>query len=63
MDAATIALLLRLAGDLGVSLIGILKALRRDGDARELAQILASSEDIWGQVRTQAEAALGEHVP
>jgi len=53
MDPATLALLARLAGDLGVSLIQILRALGKDGDARTLEQILRSSDAIWDHVEAR----------
>lgn len=57
MDPATLALLARLAGDLGVSLIQILRALGKDDDARTLEQILQSSDAIWDHVEARGGTA------
>ena len=58
IDPATATLLIRVAGDLAVTLINIYKRLGKDDQAQALASILAESDDLWTQVRDRAQAAL-----
>ena len=60
MDPATATLLIRVAGDLAVTLISIYKKLGKDDQAVALAAILAESDDIWAAVRDKATAALND---
>ena len=59
IDPATATLLIRLAGDLAVMLIGLFKTLGKDDQAKALAVVLAESDDIWRTIKDKAEAALG----
>lgn len=58
MDPATMAMLIRVAGDAVVTAISIFKALGKDNEAESLAATLAESDDVWATVKAKAEAAL-----
>jgi hypothetical protein len=58
MSDATLALLIRVAGDVAVSLIHLFKAMGKDDQATALATVLQESDDVWSQIKAKAEAAL-----
>ena len=58
VDPQTATLLIRLAGDLAVTLITMWKQAGKDDQAASLASILAESDDIWAQIGDRARAAL-----
>lgn len=60
MDDALRALLIRLAGELAVTLISLFRRLGQDDQAKALAAIVAETDAEWALVKANAQAALNE---
>lgn len=60
MDPASTAILIRVAGELAASLIGVLRAGGKQDEAAAIELILKRSDDVWARVLAKAKTATGD---
>ena len=63
MDPATISVLMKLAADLGIQLVNVLRQAGKPQDAGEIAAILTRTDAIAQRIIARADAELGTPTP